>query len=50
MNQLGLKGVTCGIYNETGTWEFTPSIVMKNINSDFPSAPFPWRQFDILNL
>lgn len=50
MDQLGLKGVTEGIYNQLGSWEFDPTTVMRNLNSDFPKAPFPWRKFSILNL
>ncbi len=50
MDQLGLKGVTGGIYNQGGTWEFDPATVMRNLNSDFPNALFPWRKFNILNL
>jgi len=50
MHQLGLTGVTCGIFNHEGTWEFDPVKVMATLNSDFPNAPFPWRKFSFLNL
>lgn len=50
MQQLGLKGVTCGIYNSAGTWEFDPVKVIETLNSDFPDAPFPWKKFKHLDI
>ena len=50
MHMLGLKGVTCGIYNSEGTWEFDSVEVMKILNSDFPTVSFPWRNFKFLGI
>ena len=50
MTQLGLKGVKCGIFNSEGTWEFDPYETIRILNSDFPTARFPWREFKILDL
>lgn len=48
MHQLGLQGITCGIYNSEGSWEFDPTIVMRTLNADF-NVNFPWEQFSFLN-
>ena len=50
MHQLGLKDVSCGMYNEKGSWEFDPSKVMMELNAYFPTAPFPWRHFQYLGI
>lgn len=50
MHQLGLKGVKCGIYNSEGAWVFDPVVVMNTLNSDFPTANFPWRSYHFLNI
>ncbi len=49
--QLGLQNVKCGIYNSEGTWEFDPEIVIRTLNSDFPTTiPFPWKNYPYLNI
>lgn len=53
MNMWNLKGVTCGIFNSEGTWEFDPVEVMKIFNSDFTTVfqtvP-PWKNFKFLGI
>jgi len=50
MHQLGLQGVTIGMYNHEGSWEMDPVRAMTTLNRDFPEAAFPWKDFDFLNL
>ena len=50
MEQLGLSGVTCGIFNELGSLEFDPIKILTTLNTGFPDVQFPWKSYNFLDL
>lgn len=45
-----ITGITCGMYNYKGSWEFDPIVALGTLNSDFPLADFPWKKFKFLDI